>query len=142
MKVQTKYILLGVGLIFVVVAMVFLWSRPQPAPGVAVVPSAAAMLATGAPLMATATTTPSPDDWTDLLDLPYDVAVSMLRGKYQETFPVMVVREGGAETMPVEPEAMYFWVDAQGIVRSYSFDEKDTRVITHGGMVRRYDAIA
>lgn len=83
----------------------------------------------------------SPADWTDLLDQPYDAAVSLLRTKYAETFPIMVVREGETQGMPVEKAAMYLWVDDGGVVRKYSYDESEDPAILHGGIVRRYDRI-
>ena len=83
----------------------------------------------------------SPADWTDLLDQPYDAAVSLLRTKYGETFPIMVVREGETQSTPVEKAIMYLWVDDGGVVRKYSYDESDDPAILHGGIVRRYDRI-
>lgn len=82
-----------------------------------------------------------PTDWSDVLDRPYDESVSLLRTKYGDTFPVMVVREGRSESMPVERGIMYLWTDADGMVRKYSFDEKQDPAIMHGGIVRRYDRI-
>lgn len=123
--VSNTYIVIGVVAILAVAYLAMNAASPTPAP--AVPPALTAQRGVG--------------DWTDVLDRPYDESVSLLRTKYQETFPIMVVREGGSESMPVEREIMYLWVDADSVVRKYSYDESDDPVIRHGGIVRRYDRI-
>lgn len=81
------------------------------------------------------------DDWTDILELPYDQAVGRLRSKYGETFPIMVLREGGTSTTPVDKSTFYMWVDAGGIVTEYTFEEEEDTMLAHGGIVRQYDSL-
>lgn len=81
------------------------------------------------------------DDWTDILELPYDQAVGRLRSKYGETFPVMVLREGATSTAPVDKSTFYMWVDARGIVTEYTYEEEEDTLLSHGGIVRQYDGV-
>lgn len=81
------------------------------------------------------------DDWTDLIDLPYDQAVARLRSKYGETFPIMVLREGTASTTPVDKSTFYMWVDGGGIVTEYTYEDDEEEALLHGGIVRQYDRV-
>lgn len=81
------------------------------------------------------------DDWTDILELPYDQAVGRLRSKYAETFPIMVLREGDTQATPASRSTFYMWVDARGIVTEYTYDDDDDTPLRHGGIVRQYDSV-
>lgn len=81
------------------------------------------------------------DDWTDIIDLPYDQAVGRLRSKYGETFPIMVLREGSASSTPADKSTFYMWVDTAGIVTEYTFEDEEDGPLLHGGIVRQYDSV-
>lgn len=81
------------------------------------------------------------DDWTDILELPYDQAVGRLRSKYGETFPIMVLREGSTSAAPVDKTMFYMWVDARGVVTEYTYEEEEDTLLPHGGIVRQYDSV-
>lgn len=81
------------------------------------------------------------DDWTDIIGMPYDEAVSALRVKYRETFPILVLKDGNSDSIPTDKTLMYLWVDERGTVLGYAYDER-VPAIKHAGIVRQYDRTA